>query len=57
MRGRKPNLIMIKRVLELGEYKNEKGKKLSNVEIGRIVGCHEKQVRRWLKYPRTVIHS
>lgn len=48
---------MIKRVLELGEYKNEKGKKLSNVEIGRIVGCHEKQVRRWLKYPRTVIHS
>ena len=49
MRGRKPDLPKIKRAYEL------KAKKLSNVEVARIMKCHEKQVRRYLKYPRTVI--
>ena len=49
MRGRKPNLLMIKKVI------GYKKRKLNNLEIGKLINKDEKQVRRYLKQARTLI--
>lgn len=48
MVGRKPNLKMIHKV----EAYKKKG--LSNMEIARMLGKDEKQVRRWVRASRTL---